>query len=1602
MPQDPSRPSSWKGEDRSAMPAGRRPGQGAKYSWKTGDAKTGPPSGRKLKAGFYSFLGILVVAGLAWLAYQLRSTRATCVTVVASDPRSAADNLSLPFNIYGHRDARDFLAWANSGDRAVRKWCSLLGDKAVPWVVSKGRLEDDWVNALLEGKEDTIILYVAQPGGTDENDKPFFFDEKGGRRDVLELLQSLRSAGKKKSMNKKKFLIFDATQTPTDWHNGVMVNRFVDGLIKLESEIKADPNLLILCSSSPGQRSWVSEEFGGSIFSHFLREGLSGDANGRKSSAITPSDLLPYLRTKVNDWVQRNRADNQRPFRQEPMILPKDAETGDFAKKFVLAYGDPGYQPVMTPSKRSFKKDDLQKAWDTCEKLGNKVPNPSVYSPRGWRRYRELLLRYETALRAGDDEVAAKLSGAIASLAGRLDQERGVPAVEAISAGLAMPAALGRNEPDYESRYSEIIDGKDSIGIGLKSLAGGGDETIQRLKLIGYMLRVAADKPEKFADVIKRIGEIDDGGTSRPAEAQLAEMLAKYATLPGGQKPGSELIRLALEVRRLAERTVLSVESVDRTPGHPYSERLSRQLADDVAKADRDRRRGEDLLFAAVEPHHAEAKRLLQSAESQYQQVQKKAAPVRKALEVRDAVFADLTFLTEWASLDNSHLTDEQQRKPEALWKETHALADRVSQLDPLHESAPKINPVDKELADHAEDVLTEFKALAKTHRDIVATLAAGPESTLQSTRQQIDCVLAVPGPLFPAAERVKLVTRVREIGYKLAQEQQTGTLSKVVTEGELAKNVSKYARAIMGKTTFDGLSDADSGLKKSFELVDDPSLGMQLANYWKKLRTETDRANRTDADKTLIPLHWRERLGLLSGSSDDKQPREPALVAREERWNLAFRRLARRTEIDHWYDGNDKPYYEKIAKKFLKGLPEEEGTSLAKQLEDRRDRGKFRVQPPDERILTTEREVAPVFKFTAVDAQFDPGFAAVSPKLNAAALRLKSEPSPKPVLLDAPHDERVELVAPEFLDRLKDPQAIDLTLHGFYRGQTLTTAVAKLPIKPIPDLTVSRPPPPLTAQIAARAEDELDLGAIAIVFDCSGSMREPYDDDVSKTKIKKIDAAKSALAQFEKKLANGTLVSLWVYGHESRRTEVEQLLPLTTWDRSRPTLLSDRVEPLKESGFTPLVEAMISATSDSPFANYTGNKTLLVLTDGCDEKYKVPKSAAYDKEVSDAFTTAFVAQDRKVSIRMVMFRADDDKEHTEIQFKNLDKVRMPSSRTDATSGQMVVDLMADALRPRVTLYRGSVQVTSASFVAKRIGEPLEWFPEPPLKEGEFGEYELRCRETGQGVILDAGDRLAMRIRKSPTGLRFSRLLMADDVSTNKLRLLDGQTDDSQYALGLVNGQLFQGDGTTRGKFTLEDRRAARVDAKIMRLDRPRFTWWEMRAAGRKDIPPQSRVTMVFGMQAPTWELMSSQWPPATGGGNWLPAAVEVWVTGNEPDVVDTRELSPNERLADVAIEGNAVLESAGFEKTMMPMSDGVDRELNCLVMRVYSPTGVKYYAQVAGAPPKAEVHRYFNDAKRSTHAFWVDEGRPARIKLISIDAMKQKYPKSLKRDPVE
>ena len=188
----------------------------------------------------------------------------------------------------------------------------------------------------------------------------------------------------------------------------------------------------MLTSTSPGEISSTAPELGGSVFGHFLYDGLHGEADGfhvkadgshvaddaRRNGKVSLGELYCYLRTKVDSWVRDHRDD-----RQQPMLFDKDGEIQLFgasgedseAKKNreqKLKTLD-GVQLVFSCSKPlekvppsaisrlgSEQKERIRQAWIEHENL----LNAKVYatSPLKWEKYQRSLMRMERLTLAGE------------------------------------------------------------------------------------------------------------------------------------------------------------------------------------------------------------------------------------------------------------------------------------------------------------------------------------------------------------------------------------------------------------------------------------------------------------------------------------------------------------------------------------------------------------------------------------------------------------------------------------------------------------------------------------------------------------------------------------------------------------------------------------------------------------------------------------------------------------------------------------------------------------------------------------------------------------------------------------------------------------------------------------------------------------------------------------------------------------------------------------------------------------------------------------------------------------------------------------------------
>src|SRR5439155_21998677 len=154
-----------------------------------------------------------------------------------------------------------------------------------------------------------------------------------------------------------------------------------------------------------------------------VRRGLSGAATPSNGSLISAWDLFQYVREQTQSWSQAAR-----PTPQTPILLP---ETGgqERAERIVLTakVGTPADWPTAVPFP---VPDTLVKHWAAAKELEDGTPSPAVYTPKLWRRYRELLVRYQDLLRAGDADTASKLHDRLTAAEEDLKKGRGLRLVD--------------------------------------------------------------------------------------------------------------------------------------------------------------------------------------------------------------------------------------------------------------------------------------------------------------------------------------------------------------------------------------------------------------------------------------------------------------------------------------------------------------------------------------------------------------------------------------------------------------------------------------------------------------------------------------------------------------------------------------------------------------------------------------------------------------------------------------------------------------------------------------------------------------------------------------------------------------------------------------------------------------------------------------------------------------------------------------------------------------------------------------------------------------------------------------------------------------------
>ncbi|HEY2783832.1 MAG TPA: hypothetical protein VGJ05_02555 [Fimbriiglobus sp.] len=1640
---------NWRGNVPPPPPVAGRPG-----GWRADTPAEGKGAGRKIRL-FAIILGcVAAVAVGVWLVLHLKPPTVPTVVVVAAIPTNdTIDRLDVPPDVYGWLGAKALAKWTNEagqGQQLAGTAPKLIwdGDHQQPYALHDAQWA--WIEAIAaDDRADPVVIYIGAHGTVDGDGDPGLYTggvNANGKPGILKLRDILDKLGSGKLRDKKKVLILDPGRLPPNAAQGELVPLFVTRLKEIENSDKAFvgkcENLILVCGSGAGERGWDSELYGQSVFAVQLQKALTGEFVAQEGrSSYNALQLFQQVENSTTTWTKLRR-----PTSQTPILFP--ASNGrDLAEKMPLgiAITNPDVDADKSKSKPSLQ--GLNERWDKCQELIDSFPSqpPYAYAPRLWRRYRDLMIRYDGLVRAGQEKAsfAVDLARKLDTMAARIE-ELGTLKLDASSAySYAIPAALSLPGPEIPTAR-ELLD------------APGTDP---QLKPSAHLARMLAAR-------------------YRESKAVPANAVAM------------------IETRLSSEQAILGILGGKTTNGAPYPERLWPLVDPMIQAADKDRRRGEDRLFGppkqGAKDSYAEAGQLLKAANYAYGTAQRSTAdPLRYAYQVRDRALADLPYYTAWAA----EMDDEKLTVARGAWEKAHKLDDALAHVDPK-----RLN----ELKTEADQLVADIDAL----KERVGKVLSGSSAPLPSNWPNVENLLSLPPPLVPSADRKGLLDKAQT--YLRSFDSQSGDKGVGTIEaGEQKKLATR--RAVAGFASF-----PESDLRTSADRLPTETdwekealrLGRSLREKYRDLAdkarfpappstTEEVAASKaTDREQARDSSERASRLA-IPFARPAEEDFEPAAENRKARWQSVLEALALQAATDHWYDETGKPYFKNAAEAFLK--------DAARVRPPAPDGSVYHSPPNVERLLALERwtvspkQVGPIFWTSERQRTFEfelkkNGWPADLEGFAACHVGLTEETSPDDLLKVGPAlKSRDQLVPPTESALPKVPIVISeaeavgtgkasVVADVYFRGQMLRTNT-EISLQRRPEWVVSNvlPSHKEGAMIAIKSDDDVTPGAISIVLDLSGSM-----DTKAEGKTRH-ELAVNTLLDILNSFPEGKFpsVSLRVFGlhHDksadqsvaakTRASKIEQVFPRVGHPPAR--MAPADVAELKSScrqllnekpiWFTPLVHAMSEGLRDGFPEDYSGPKTLLVLTDGMDTWHGeiVFKNSGMEKATSEAEKRAIIAKVKadvdelnraQVPIHIVFFSANDgnrDQEDAEEavareQFSAVPKFKAPGQLWSAKDAKALSEKLAILMRPKPRLETevgGALAegIPPFGMPTNRPNDPpsaLRWYGKQ-MDGGikpEAGDYVLTLpgldRSYRQRVAFSDGDRLLVRIVKTESGVRFRRELFYESYKPNPDRTNAdmprlAKTDD--WLMAVPQNYIVHSNATASlsQMVGLEYRKDLDpgLDGTIKQI-KPKLIWWDVSRSGPAEPTWYGRVENLSGYPTPTWQLRMDNWPFAAGiFGPYAEPKLKAWavakLSGLNPDPVFadrlTLPVSATEEIAGSlkdrtgrTVPIRVTAERVDVRTTTRERSvENVTRQ-PCVVVRIDYPKDRDVFAiarvkrKADGSPLVLEFdeHRYYRKANGYTAIFGpvsdndVALGVEVEIELVSIPDLKAACPQPL------
>lgn len=1565
--------------------------KGKQHGWQQEDPTSKSGSGtRRFKMLFLIGGGVFAAAGIVWLILLLMPGKRPGFLAIAADPSVGIARLDIPYDPYGWQSAQRLIRWMTEAGRQ---------DDQVPKVLAETPLWlddqlDEWVEKVAgDPNIDPVILYVGLHGGVNADGDPILYTGRDAPNPVREANRPAVQVSKviekleEKAAKKRKLVLLDVGRGLPDPNIGEISNDFTQAIKKkLGERIASSPTLTIVVACNEGERAWESAHHGVTALAYALLQSLSGTragSVGRENMASYRADeLFEALKNDVDQWSR-----NHRPTPQELQMIPpleewrkNETRMAKYAERkfFKPRSGMPDPAEFLLPKSKEVSLE-LQKEWAAATRLAERKPSPATYTPIAWRRYRELLLRWERAVLAGDTEGSNALKGTLSAT--REDIERGLDLkLDSVDYLLPLSASLGRSTP----RSLDEITGAANL-----------------------------------AEAARQTQSLLSNSSTRPVEAHLPIMLNRYVR-EVLRSPSDGLLQNAwqpaVKVRILAERAALGVRAESNE--FPYSERVWPLVASKIFEADTARRRGEDRLHGEAEQVQS-AIRSFKDAETKYLEALAIAENIQKPLRLRDEALADLPFLARWLSeadesdaqsktIANAHVMMRE------LWIDTLELARQI-ELAPTEPAS---------LAKAVENVESKLALLRSraTDRSKVDLTADAPSNLVV-----IEQLLLLPPPLLTGAERLRLIERGRDIAEKLANPSSNRTPLVGEYKSDLEKPIRRM-HAIASSLGGDWLvwSNLRPDIPK-FEI----SLTKSDANPFEKTprlmnaflehrRHQAEFSKHPDGGPT--ERTQAELFSRLAVPFTESPNPEPATVSALRRWRALLAAQARRIALDHWYNESGLPYFtNEIAPKFLadaqrisEKLRERDVEKSADELEAERLMAvkalSLKCLDADSTAIRWTTENERTLRYTLQTTPYPiPGEGVLSWVADEPDLLELNVANRRVVDLSKPQEGGGPQITVKSGPKIDDAASGTLTARikafGYFRGQRQGMEhSADIRINRKPDLIVSNIRPTSDAAFAIRTDRDFSPGAISILLDYSKSMERSWQPGGPEKKTEMIEV----LGEILEKLPPKTDLKIHAFlARDKKPDELYDTEEIFDYETDKNGFLNDlngllrklKIKPV--DGNTPLLSSMRECI-DKMKPNYSGNRTLIVLTDGADTTFhdkifgqfqspeEIEKSGKRNELIRAVRDEVKKFEKDGVRIQMVVFgESDIEKELAREMFmpiqefeKNPGEVRIVKDKKD------MAKQLADAIRPKPRL------LAATGFAVPNIpasGIPTNTTDQGP---GQFswrgfvapGSYELRYYRTNHRIDFAPGNAFSVRLRQDERGQYFfEREIYYRNVDrTLPLDRIDDTNDEwhlavPEFGTGKANFSYLLTTAVIESKVGTNT--ASNADALIesrntIRQIRPAFTWFELTRIHKgheERFPGPVGIHNLDGRVAQGWRIV------ANNGSNFdgLDSSqfrIRAWARTNDAPAFGTRTIRASladlraglsDSIQDVTVR--ASLETLPFTpdtslNERLPKSL-LNRPVSCLVIRVDDKIGRRFQVRL---DKKYEVdvgeHRYFYD----------------------------------------